>query len=75
MSNLLIPGYELRAGSTLERALLLKFLQRTDKEAYPKQDFSHLAMTVKMPVKTYLLSEIFLLFLQFCPWVVCGWGM
>ncbi len=46
VSKMLIPGYELRAGSTLERALLLKFLQRTYKEAYPKQDFSHLAMTV-----------------------------
>ncbi len=46
MSKKLIPGYQLRAGSTLERALLLKFLQRTYKEAYPKQDFSHLAITV-----------------------------
>lgn len=46
MSKILIPGYELRAGSTLERALLLKFLQRTYKEAYPKQDFAHLALTV-----------------------------
>jgi hypothetical protein len=46
VSNLLIPGYQLRAGSTLERALLLKFLQRTYKEVYPKQDFAHLAITV-----------------------------
>ena len=47
VSNLLIPGYQWRAGSSLERALLLKFLQRTYKEVYPKQDFSHLAMTVE----------------------------
>lgn len=46
VSKKLIPGYQLRAGSTLERALLLKFLQRTYKEVYPKQDFAHLAITV-----------------------------
>jgi len=46
VSKLLIPGYQLLAGSTLERALLLKFLQRTYKEVYPKQDFAHLAITV-----------------------------
>ena len=43
----LIPGYQLRFGSGLERALLVKFLQRTYRELYPKQDFSHLADTVE----------------------------
>lgn len=42
----LIPGYTIRAGG-VERALLLKFIQRTYKELFPKQDFSHLARTVE----------------------------
>lgn len=43
----LIPGYQLRVSSGLDRALLVKFLQRTYRELYPKQDFSHLADTVE----------------------------
>ncbi|MBE9190832.1 GNAT family N-acetyltransferase [Gloeocapsopsis crepidinum LEGE 06123] len=42
----LIPGYTIRAGG-IDRALLLKFMQRTYKELFPEQDFSHLARTVE----------------------------
>lgn len=42
----LIPGYRLRAGSGLDRALLVKFMQRTYQEVFP-QDFSHLARTIE----------------------------
>lgn len=39
-------GYQLRGGSTLERPLLLKFMQRTYEERFPGGNFSHLAQTV-----------------------------
>lgn len=42
-----VPGYGLRSGSTLDRALLLKFMQRTYEELYPAHSFSHLARTVE----------------------------
>jgi len=42
----LIPGYQLRKGSTLNRAMLVKFMSRTYRELFPEQDFSHLARTV-----------------------------
>ncbi|PPS45016.1 N-acetyltransferase [Chroococcidiopsis sp. TS-821] len=42
----LIPGYTIRAGG-VDRALLLKFMQRSYKELFPEQDFSHLASTVE----------------------------
>lgn len=42
----LIPGYTIRTGG-VDRALLLKFMQRTYKELFPEQDFSHLARTVE----------------------------
>ncbi|MUL38618.1 GNAT family N-acetyltransferase [Gloeocapsopsis dulcis] len=42
----LIPGYTIRAGG-VDRALLLKCMQRTYKELFPEQDFSHLARTVE----------------------------
>ncbi|MGH1393615.1 MAG: GNAT family N-acetyltransferase [Trichormus sp.] len=45
--ELLIPGYYLRRGSTLERSLLVKFMQRTYQDLYPQQDFAHLARTVE----------------------------
>ncbi|MBP5971611.1 GNAT family N-acetyltransferase [Brasilonema sp. CT11] len=47
MSEELLPGYTIRRGSTLDRALLVKFMQRTYQEAFPQQDFSHLARTVE----------------------------
>ncbi|WP_009631980.1 GNAT family N-acetyltransferase [Synechocystis sp. PCC 7509] len=43
----LISGYQVRAGSSLDRALLAKFMQKTYQELAPKQDFSHLALTVE----------------------------
>lgn len=46
MLSELIPGYVLRRGSRLDRALLVKFMQRTYQELYPDRDFSHLAGTV-----------------------------
>ncbi|MEA5569217.1 GNAT family N-acetyltransferase [Anabaena sp. UHCC 0399] len=45
--ELLIPGYYIRRGSTLERSLLVKFMQRTYQDIYPEQDFAHLARTVE----------------------------
>ena len=47
MSEVFIPGYHLRQGSRLDRALLLKFAYRTYKEQFPDQDLSHLALTVE----------------------------
>jgi ribosomal protein S18 acetylase RimI-like enzyme len=43
----LTPGYQLRQGSGLDRALLLKFMHHTYEELYPDQDFSHLSQTVE----------------------------
>ncbi|MTJ53394.1 GNAT family N-acetyltransferase [Anabaena sp. UHCC 0253] len=45
--NVLIPGYTIRKGSTVNKALLVKFMQRTYQEQFPDQDFSHLAHTVE----------------------------
>jgi ribosomal protein S18 acetylase RimI-like enzyme len=42
-----VPGYQLRSGSGLDRALLVKFLQRTYQEVYQNHDFAHLALTVE----------------------------
>lgn len=41
-----IAGYELRTGSGLDRALLVKFMQRTYRELNPLADTHHLAQTV-----------------------------
>jgi ribosomal protein S18 acetylase RimI-like enzyme len=43
----------LRSGSTVDRALLVKFMQQTYQELYPEQSFSHLAQTVEQ----YLSKE------------------
>jgi ribosomal protein S18 acetylase RimI-like enzyme len=51
--NSLLPGYNIRPGSTLDRALLLKFMQRTYQDMFPDEDFSHLARTVEQ----YFSSE------------------
>ncbi|HEY9640852.1 MAG TPA: GNAT family N-acetyltransferase [Coleofasciculaceae cyanobacterium] len=48
-----IPGYSLRSGSGLDRALLVKFMQRTYQELYPGREFAHLARTVEQ----YLSAE------------------
>lgn len=42
-----LPDYSLRRGSILDKALLVKFLQRTYQEIFPSQDFSHLSRTVE----------------------------
>ncbi len=47
MSEQLLPGYLIRRGSSLDRSLLLKFMQRTYQDLFPNQDFSHLEQTVK----------------------------
>ncbi|HEY9619009.1 MAG TPA: GNAT family N-acetyltransferase [Crinalium sp.] len=41
------PSYSLRVGSSLDRALLVKFMQRTYQDLYPNQSFGHLARTVE----------------------------
>lgn len=51
--NSLIPNYNIRRGSTLDRALLVKFMQRTYQDMFPGEDFSHLAQTVEQ----YFSSE------------------
>ncbi len=53
MSEQLLPGYSLRRGTTLDRALLVKFMHRTYQDIFPQQDFSHLALTVEQ----YFSSE------------------
>lgn len=47
MPELLLPGYNIRLGSALERALLVKFMQRSYQDIFPQGDFSHLAQTVE----------------------------
>ncbi len=46
MSEQLLPGYIIRRGSTLDRSLLFKFMQRTYQDLFPNEDFSHLEQTV-----------------------------
>ncbi|KYC39177.1 GNAT family acetyltransferase [Scytonema hofmannii PCC 7110] len=49
----LLPNYVIRRGSTLDRALLVKFMQRTYQELFPEQqDFSHLVQTVEQYFST-----------------------
>lgn len=43
----LLPGYSIRLGSALDRALLVKFMQRSYQDIFPSEDFSHLAQTVE----------------------------
>ncbi|MEH1892419.1 MAG: GNAT family N-acetyltransferase [Nostoc sp.] len=47
MSEQLLPGYIICRGSALDRALLLKFMQQTYQDLFPKEDFSHLEQTVR----------------------------
>jgi ribosomal protein S18 acetylase RimI-like enzyme len=46
VTDLFIPGYTIRVGSGLDRALLVQFMQRTYRELYPDRDYAHLAETV-----------------------------
>lgn len=43
----LVSGYSLRIGSGLDRALLVKFMQKTYQELYPGCNIAHLAQTVE----------------------------
>ncbi|MGH8001349.1 MAG: GNAT family N-acetyltransferase [Brasilonema sp.] len=61
MSEELLPGYKIRRGSTLDKALLVKFMQWTYQEAFAQQDFSHLARTVEQ----YLSRETPLWWIDF----------
>ncbi|MDZ8056131.1 MAG: GNAT family N-acetyltransferase [Aulosira sp. ZfuVER01] len=47
MPEQLLPGYNIRLGSSLDRALLVKFMQRSYQDIFPQGDFSHLAQTVE----------------------------
>ena len=44
--SILLPGFILRKGSGLDRALLVKFMQRTYRELHPEQNIGHLAETI-----------------------------
>lgn len=46
-SSFNLPGYILRIGSSLDRALLTKFVHRTYAELFPNQDLTHLSQTVE----------------------------
>lgn len=46
MAEWSLPGYCLKLGSGLHRALLVKFMQRTYQEFSPHGDFNHIAQTV-----------------------------
>ncbi len=52
MSSQLPPDYRLQVGSTLDRALLVKFMQRTYQELYPISDSAHLAVTIEQYLST-----------------------
>ena len=51
-TDILPSGYVLRAGSGLDRAQLVKFMQRTYQELYPGHSFAHLAQTVEQYFST-----------------------
>lgn len=51
-SKLDIPGYILRMGSGLDRALLIKFVHRTYADLFPNQDLNHLSQTVEQYFST-----------------------
>jgi ribosomal protein S18 acetylase RimI-like enzyme len=43
----LLPGYAIEQGSTVDQALLVKFMERTYQEQFPNQNFSHLTRTIE----------------------------
>lgn len=47
MNYKLPPNYQFVNGSSLDRASLVKFMQKTYQELFPDQNFSHLAVTVE----------------------------
>nr|WP_287273710.1 MULTISPECIES: GNAT family N-acetyltransferase [unclassified Okeania] len=52
MVSKLIPNYQLRKGSGIDRAMLVKFMHWTYQELFPEQNFSHLAKTVDRYLST-----------------------
>ncbi len=48
----LILGYQLCKVSGLDREMLVQFMNRTYRELFPDQDFSHLAKTVDRYLST-----------------------
>ncbi len=52
MAEQLLPGYYIRRGSTLDRALLVKFMQRTYQQISLKQHLAHLVHTVEQYLST-----------------------
>lgn len=51
--GILCPGYEIRRGSSLDRASLVKTMQRTYQELHPGQSIEHLVHTIDQ----YLSSD------------------
>lgn len=47
MKYKLPPNYQFINGSSLDRASLVKFMQKTYQELFPDRNFSHLAITVE----------------------------
>lgn len=47
LAEQILENYLIRSGSRLDRALLLKFLERGYADVFPGQDYSHLARTVE----------------------------
>lgn len=47
MKYKLPPNYHFTTGSSLDRASLVKFMQKTYQELFPEQNLSHLAITVE----------------------------
>lgn len=47
MSQQLLPGYSIHPGSSLDRALLIQFMQQSYREIFPEQNFAHLTRTVE----------------------------
>ena len=77
---LLLPDYQLHDGSALDRANLVKFLQRSYQELFPAQNYAHLALTVD----NYFCKNTPLWWVEFVgdegekrqknsPWVACLW--
>lgn len=63
MKKKLLPDYTIHSGSTLDRALLVKFMQRTYQDMFPQQNFSHLSQTVEQ----YLSQETPLWWVEYSP--------
>lgn len=63
MAEKLLSDYTVRSGSTLDRALLVKFMQRTYQDMFPRQDFSHLSQTVEQ----YLSPDTPLWWVEYSP--------